>query len=305
MKCCRFALSLTNFLRLCKTSFSWITTTMSWFLCLLPSCPWAPLVCIQRCVKFQQVLWSCYLHAKLCLCRRPYDPVETNEPEPDRRPMASWLICPLLSVFAKHFCTLFKVEELSAITDIHVRHGFIRKAKHYRYMWLHVIACDCMCLHIFHGCDCATSFMMEFARFCKTSCWCGSAGSLCQVFAILAVQLIATTVIAGLTLGELSHSCYCRSCYYQNPLIISHYIIYTCNIYIYNTYMYIYMICIIYIQYGTSRHLLIWVQFLTVLVRCGDLMPRAASWGRARHSRVSTKGTLRLLWRRLSKSLTW
>ena len=205
---------------------------MSWFLCLLPSCPWAPLVCIQRCVKFQQVLWSCYLHAKLCLAgghmiqSRPM----SQSPIGDQWHLGSFAhffqCLRSISVRCSKLRNWARSPTYMWLTWLHPQ------GQTYRYMWLHVIACDCMCLHIFHGCDCATSFMMEFARFCKTSCWCGSAGSLCQVFAILAVQLIATTVIAGLTLGELSHSCTVDLVIYQNPLIISHYIIYTCNIYI-------------------------------------------------------------------------
>eukprot|EP00438_Fugacium_kawagutii_P023373 Skav227387 [mRNA] locus=scaffold3148:84113:88935:+ [translate_table: standard] len=66
---------------------------------------------------------------------RPYDPVETNEP-PQNRKM-----------------------DLSEISDINVRHGFIRKARS---------------SHV---------------------------GTLGPVFAILAVQLITTTIIAWMTLG--------------------------------------------------------------------------------------------------------
>ena len=57
--------------------------------------------------------------------------------------MASWLLLDLTRTsvsLCEAFLSLFKVEELADITDINVRHGFIRKAKHYRDMCMHVYA---------------------------------------------------------------------------------------------------------------------------------------------------------------------
>ena len=289
---------LTNFLRLCKTFF-FLDKHDHVLISLPPSILPLSTSCLypKMCPSFNRVLWSCLFACKSLpfagghmIQSRPM----SQSPIGDQWHLGSF--AHFLSVFAKHFCTLFKVEELSAITDIHVRHGFIRKAKHYRYMWLNVIACDCMCF----ACVC-TCFMAVIVPL--ASWW--SLQDFCKTFHV-DVGPAGFTVPGVCDSGGTAHchngNCrawhlesypilvYCRSCYYQNPLIISHYIYNI--IYIIHA-MYIYMIYIIYIY--TIWNISPFIDLRSNFLDCtrpmwGDLMPRAASWGRARHSRVSTKG---------------